>query len=111
VHEQALPDGREASELVKCRGCARLTYTRSQVAPWIRKVRKVNKLRERIDWPQGEPHLVKPRGMHRRTFERIAAEHDAAGKTANESMVPKLERWENKRREGLALLAKTARGG
>ncbi len=71
-------DGRETRGLVRCRVCAELAYITAQASRLARKGRKANKLRQRIDWPDDAPYPVRPRGMHRRTFERLLAQYLAA---------------------------------
>jgi hypothetical protein len=86
------PDGCETRGLVQCRVCSELTYTSSQASRWIRKGRKANKLRQRIDWPHGAPYPVRPRGMHRRTFERLLAQYAAAARGWGVAAQPFLDR-------------------
>jgi hypothetical protein len=68
----------------RCRLCLRLTYQTSYVRPWERQRTKAEKIHIKLrgsgDLDDGIP--AKPKGMHRRTYERLAAkcaaEHDAA---------------------------------
>jgi len=78
--------------LVRCRVCAELTYTTSQATRWVCKARKANKLRQRIGWPNDAPYPVRPRGMHRRTFERLLAQYLAAERAWGAAMQPFLDR-------------------
>jgi hypothetical protein len=61
-----------------CRNCYQLAYTSQREAQLDRLARRADKLRERLQW---EPGILngwgeRPRGMHRRTFERLASEAD-----------------------------------
>lgn len=61
-----------------CRHCYRLAYACQRESNYDRQARRADKIRERLGW---EPGILngsgwKPKGMHRRTFERLTAEHD-----------------------------------
>jgi hypothetical protein len=62
-----------------CRHCYRLAYASSREDVSDRAARRADRLRARLGW---EPGILngeggKPKGMRWRTFERLAAEHDA----------------------------------
>ena len=64
----------------RCRLCYRLTYQSQYVAPWERRQKKAEKVHVRLggsgDISEGLPD--KPRGMHWRTYEHLAAKCDEA---------------------------------
>ena len=62
-----------------CRRCYRLAYASSREDACDRATRRADRLRARLDW---EPGILngggeKPKWMRWRTFERLAAEHNA----------------------------------
>jgi hypothetical protein len=62
-----------------CRRCHQLTYSSSREDAGDRSTRRADRLRARLGW---EPGILngeggKPKWMRWRTFERLAAEHDA----------------------------------
>ena len=74
------------SDPFRCRICASLTYTTSQRGELIRTTRKSVRARERLGWDIGEPHSIRPRGMHRRTWERLVAEYVRASEIASKNL-------------------------
>jgi hypothetical protein len=59
-----------------CRHCHKLVYA-SQRENWIwRAQRRVRKLKKRLGWEKEDGG--RPKGMHRRTFERLKNKHDLA---------------------------------
>ncbi|SFM86035.1 hypothetical protein [Nitrosomonas communis] len=62
-----------------CRHCYKLAYACQREADYDRAARRVNKIRDRLKWKIGflNGEGCKPKGMHRRTFERLKAEHDS----------------------------------
>ena len=62
-----------------CRHCQELVYACQRETADYRALRRSDKIRDRLGWPAGiaNPEGGKPKGMHWRTFERLAEEHDA----------------------------------
>ena len=62
-----------------CRRCGALTYPCQREETGERAARQADKIRDRLGWPPGILNGPggKPKGMHWRTFERLAARHDA----------------------------------
>lgn len=61
-----------------CRHCYQLAYESQREPDYDRHARRADKIRKRLEW---EPGILngdggKPKGMHWRTFERLAAEHE-----------------------------------
>lgn len=65
------------SRYFACRHCYRLTYTSQRETPNDRLARRANKIREKLEWEPGVFNGFggKPKGMHRRTFERLYLEN------------------------------------
>lgn len=66
-------------DIFACRRCYRLAYPSQREADYDRVARRAETIRRRLGW---EPGILngeggKPRGMHWRTFERLADEHNA----------------------------------
>ena len=86
-----------AGELFACRRCYGLAYASQQEALHHRGVGKAQKIRMRLG---GSPNMFeefpdKPKGMHRRTYDRLRRMHDVAeGRSASALMrlVERLER-------------------
>lgn len=59
-----------------CRHCHRLAYPSQREAPHDRVIRKADRIRDKLGWEPGTAngHGMKPKGMHRRTFERLCAD-------------------------------------
>ena len=67
-----------AGRLFGCRRCKRLPYTCQSEAADDRAARRADRIRKRLGWHIGilnGPGL-KPRYMHKRTYERMRAQHD-----------------------------------
>jgi AAA domain len=54
-----------------CRKCAGITYQSTMGHRWDRSARRVEKLRARLKWGAGGTVPIKPRGMHKRTYQHI----------------------------------------
>lgn len=85
-----------------CRQCHRLTYRCQREADDDRATRRADTLRRRLGWEPGilNGGGLKPKGMHWRTFERLAAEHDA---DVNAAMAGMAARFGLLRRRGNGL--------
>lgn len=61
-----------------CRHCRQLAYASQREVGYVRAVRKMDRLRDKLGWGPGiiSGDRSRPKGMHRRTFARLAAEHD-----------------------------------
>lgn len=64
--------------LYVCRHCIKANYATQLMQPLDKLFRKVAKIRHRLQWQQGIAygHGVKPKGMHRKTYDRLVSEHD-----------------------------------
>lgn len=64
-----------------CRHCYGLAYPVQREDDAFRKARKADKVRRRLGWDAGvfEDFGERPKGMHRRTFDRLASEASALG--------------------------------
>jgi hypothetical protein len=66
-----------------CRNCAGITYQSTMGHRWDRSARRIEKLRARLEWQAGGAEPLRPRGMHKRTYQRILgmlAYHEAIRK-------------------------------
>ncbi|MEI8570803.1 hypothetical protein U737_17970 [Methylomonas sp. LW13] len=61
-----------------CRKCCQLAYSSQRETLEDRAIRKVDKIREKLEWEPGflNGRGLKPKGMHWKTFHRLWAEHD-----------------------------------
>lgn len=61
-----------------CRKCYQLAYSSQRESVEDRAIRKVDKIRERLEWEPGflNGRGLKPKGMHWKTFNRLYAQHD-----------------------------------
>lgn len=62
-----------------CRHCLDIHYQSQHEARHDRLARKAHKLRKRLGWPRGFIYGIwdRPKGMHRKTFERLSMEAEA----------------------------------
>lgn len=62
-----------------CRHCHRLAYACQRESGEYRVTGRGNRIRQRLGWALGmlNDKGPRPKGMHRRTFERLCAKHDA----------------------------------
>jgi hypothetical protein len=62
-----------------CRHCLDIHHQSQHEARHDRLARKAHKLRERLGWPRGFIYGIgeRPKGMHRKTFERLSMEAEA----------------------------------
>jgi hypothetical protein len=69
-----------AGELFACRQCYGLAYASQQQTPLHRGLHKARKIRMRLGGSADllEPFPARPKGMHRRTFQRLRARAEAA---------------------------------
>lgn len=60
-----------------CRHCYQLAYASQSLNGYNRALSKVERLRDKLDWEPGIMNIdrSKPKGMHRRTYARLAAEY------------------------------------
>jgi hypothetical protein len=66
-----------------CRNCVGITYQSTMGHRWDRSARRVEKLRARLEWQAGGTEPLRPRGMHKRIYQRILwmlAYHEAIRK-------------------------------
>lgn len=69
-------------EVFACRHCYQLAYPSQRENPMSRSMRRVEKLRDRLDCDD-EGYLVRPKGMHHKTFDRLLTEIEAADNAAS----------------------------
>ena len=64
--------------LYVCRHCINANYASQLMQPIDKLFRKVAKIRHRLQWQQGiaHGHGSRPKGMHRKTYDRLVSEHD-----------------------------------
>jgi hypothetical protein len=66
-----------------CRKCAGVTYQSTMGHRWDRSARRIEKLRAQLEWRAGGTVPIKPRAMHKGTYQRILemlADHEALRK-------------------------------
>jgi hypothetical protein len=67
----------------RCRKCAGITYQSTMGHRWDRSARQIEKLRARLEWGKSGTVPVRPKGMHKKTYQRILgalAYHEAMRK-------------------------------
>lgn len=64
--------------LFVCRHCIGANYATQLIQPIDKLFRKVAKIRHRLEWKPGiaNGHGSRPKGMHRKTYDRLVSEHD-----------------------------------
>lgn len=69
--------------LYVCRHCIGANYATQLMQPIDKLFRKVAKIRHRLQWQQGiaNGHGSRPKGMHRKTYDRLVSEHDRIADT------------------------------
>ena len=67
---------RYGDRLFACRHCLELAHENQREAPYERCFRKAENIKDRLGWERGlgSPWGKRPKGMHRRTFDRLVAE-------------------------------------
>ena len=70
----------------RCRRCYRLGYASSREREHDRALRRANKLRQRLGGEPGMAYLIasRPKGMHRRTYDRMVGEIERLESTADD---------------------------
>ncbi len=81
-----------AGRLFACRGCKGLAYASQGESYDDRAARRANRIRKRLGWTPGilNGPGTRPKGMHRRTYQRVLAEHEAFVGVSLAGMVRKL---------------------
>ena len=69
--------------LFACRHCHRLNYDSQRENDLDRLARRLDKIRARLGWESGvlNGHGLKPKGMHRQTYDRLRKQHDQLEQT------------------------------
>ena len=79
--------------ILACRRCHKLVYACQRESDNHGSIRGADGIRRRLGWKPGiaNPEGDKPKGMHRRTFERLKARHDAFADTSWDWMAQRLK--------------------
>jgi len=78
-----------------CRHCYRLPYGSQNETFIDRMMRKARRIRQRLQASTDltEPVWRKPKGMHRKTFDRLVREEESANQAFNLVMALKMKFW------------------
>lgn len=79
-------------ERFRCRLCADLTYVSRQSAAWVRRMRRYDRLRQRLSVVDGQWPPPKPTGMHWTTWLRLVNEYVSASNAASAGLRELTER-------------------
>ncbi len=92
-----------------CRKCGRLSYESQNEPRHDRVLRKAQKIRVRLGGSANmtEPFPSRPRYMHRRTYQRLRRQHEAA----EERYIGLMAAWLEKHRPGLRCSTTSASNG
>jgi hypothetical protein len=87
-----------SAELFACRHCYRLAYESQHERPHYRALSQAQNLRVRLGGSGSldEPFPLKPKGMHWKTYERLARRAIAAERTCDSMLMQFLARYEPK---------------
>lgn len=79
-------------DIFACRQCFRLAYPSQRETSHDRAARRADRIREKLGWKPGilNGPGSKPKGMHWRTFARLATKHDAFVQASLAGMAPRL---------------------
>ena len=82
------------SGIFACRHCYRLAFASQRESAGDRAVRRADKIRDQLGWEAGilNGEGWKPKGMHKRTFDRLKAEHDAFVRVSLAGMMQRFRR-------------------
>lgn len=72
-----------------CRHCHQLAYASQRENRFYRALRRARKIQDRLGW-NGPCGWEKPKGMHRRTFERLEQEHGQYDRRCIQAMAERL---------------------
>ena len=73
-----------------CRKCYQLAYPSQREDPGDRAARRAHRIRDRMGWPGGVLEgsgWGRPKGMHKRTYERLCDEHDTFEDVVNRDFI------------------------
>jgi len=93
-----------SSGIFACRHCYKLAYVSQRETVDDRAARRADRIRDRLGWEAGflNGEGAKPKGMHRRTYQRLKAQHDAFVAVSLAGMAQRLK-LVNRQLSGLGL--------